>query len=314
MGSDGKNGSRLAFGDLTNVHTQGADATSDWRPKTIDPKELKRQRERARSSAMTVEQRDARNKRRREDYARKKGQITGSNDVGVAGPFCHIQSLTDMENIPPADVTQIDGCMEHVRSSTSKMLPDVMDVDQDNDWLHTSENYMRQGVELDPDPNVTGPLGEDLVRDTLITYGNTDKCYTPEKTHDMSVHDDGDADVVLNLTEEVSQPRTDFHGTPPLLDPWASQVDDLQTPVPEPCKSTQRQHVTPGEKGALLARQNQRFETCIARKARGNHQVNDVGRQQMSESTVIDQGRWQTRAMQCKRGQNRVMATVGSPF
>ncbi|KAG2570173.1 hypothetical protein PVAP13_7KG031581 [Panicum virgatum] len=58
--------SREPFGDLTNT------------PRA-DSKELKRQRDRARSASLTEEQKSERNKRRREAYRRKKG-ITAENE------------------------------------------------------------------------------------------------------------------------------------------------------------------------------------------------------------------------------------------
>ncbi|RLN07919.1 uncharacterized protein C2845_PM11G02910 [Panicum miliaceum] len=78
MESAQRNGVRAPFGDQTNTTSRGAQtALSSW-SLDVDQKELKRQRERARYAAMSDEQKDARNKKRREEYMRKKGK-TGSN-------------------------------------------------------------------------------------------------------------------------------------------------------------------------------------------------------------------------------------------
>lgn len=70
MESDKSHQGRRPLGDLTNV--------------TLDPKERKRERERARNAALTEEQREEKNRKRREAYARnnrKAKKIEGDSVV-----------------------------------------------------------------------------------------------------------------------------------------------------------------------------------------------------------------------------------------
>jgi hypothetical protein len=54
-----------------------------------------------------------------------------------------------------------------------------------------------------------------------------------------------------------------------------------------PTQITRRHHVTPGERHSLLARQNQKFESAIARRANGS--ADEIA---MAENGVIDNGKY----------------------
>ncbi|XP_039847412.1 uncharacterized protein LOC120706760 isoform X3 [Panicum virgatum] len=64
---------RAPFGDLTNYTNEGADSESNLQPATNSTVQRKRERERTRYAAMSQEEKNAKNMRRREARQKKKG-------------------------------------------------------------------------------------------------------------------------------------------------------------------------------------------------------------------------------------------------
>jgi secreted trypsin-like serine protease len=64
-------GTRVSVGYLSNITNGAAQLQSKSRSHTVDPKECKRQRERALYGAMSLQQRNDRNKKRRKACQRK---------------------------------------------------------------------------------------------------------------------------------------------------------------------------------------------------------------------------------------------------
>jgi len=64
---------RAPFGDLTNHTNEGAESESNLQPATNSTVQRKRERERTRYAAMSQEEKNAKNMRRREARQKKKG-------------------------------------------------------------------------------------------------------------------------------------------------------------------------------------------------------------------------------------------------
>ncbi|KAK8454239.1 hypothetical protein SEVIR_5G422000v4 [Setaria viridis] len=73
MDAHGADGSspRTPFRELPNTGNRGNQNAVNWRPQSLDPKEVKRQRDNSRAASMSDERRNGLNKRRRESYMRE---------------------------------------------------------------------------------------------------------------------------------------------------------------------------------------------------------------------------------------------------
>ncbi|WVZ67189.1 hypothetical protein U9M48_016306 [Paspalum notatum var. saurae] len=139
MDSQNWGGGRTPFQDQTNTLGGGGHNASNSRPQGVDAIQCRRERDRERFAAMTIEQRNEKNKKRREltieqrneknkkrreSYHRKKGKPSIS-DTSNGG-----QIEVPKENIDPTD---------------------------HGDWLHRNNSYQIQSIHND---NMTGQLSK----------------------------------------------------------------------------------------------------------------------------------------------------------
>jgi hypothetical protein len=87
------------------------------------------------------------------------------------------------------------------------------------------------------------------------------------------------------LTHDWTTPEV--NRTPVYIESTSDKISNVKTRDMHPAHITRRHHVTPGERHSLLARQNQKFESAIARRANGS--VDEIG---MAENGVIDNGKF----------------------
>jgi len=160
---DEKEGGRTPLGDLTNISSQGTTV--------IDAKERRRQRDRAKRASMSAEERSEINKKRRESYQLKKGQLT------------------------TATISKGD---DQILNNTNIQPPD------DNDWLHYNMSYQPR----DDDEELLQCSDAELeLNSNRVQCGGNDSCqqssmsYQPQNFDDLSNRLPGTMDLFLGLHE-----------------------------------------------------------------------------------------------------------------
>jgi hypothetical protein len=79
----------------------------------------------------------------------------------------------------------------------------------------------------------------------------------------------------------------DVNRTPVYIESTSDQIPNAETRDMHPTHITRGHHVTPGERHSLLARQNQKIESAIARRDNGS--VDEIA---MAENGAIDNGKF----------------------
>jgi hypothetical protein len=87
------------------------------------------------------------------------------------------------------------------------------------------------------------------------------------------------------LTHDWTTPEV--NRTPVYIESTSDQIPNVETRDMHPTHITRRHHVTPRERHSLLARQNQKFESAIARTANGS--FDEIA---MAENGVIGNGKF----------------------
>ncbi|PWZ32213.1 60S ribosomal protein L2, mitochondrial [Zea mays] len=298
MDQIGYNAGRTPFTDISNTIITGNQNESNSLGPIVDAKERKRQRDRERYVAMTVEEKNEKNRKRRE------AQDVNTDQACEVVSFPDGCSTIDFTNLSTQDIAGGD---EQVN----------LDAYDDSDWLHRNETFQANNIVSSKDLLTQGCVHETV--DNIPKHTMKRAAYYSERYKNMTPVERESRRVRLRLynktprrkdaNKECSRKRRALQGdtlnqesiamedpvyTPEVvcpttygIEPYGSSVTTCDWVIPEftvtPFLTTstqtkdvgsldmsteplrRRHHVLSGTRPATLGRRNQQFEDDIGR-------------------------------------------------
>ncbi|PWZ25627.1 hypothetical protein Zm00014a_023507 [Zea mays] len=179
MDQIGYNAGRTPFIDISKTIITGNQNESNSLGPIVDAKERKRQRDRERYAAMTVEEKNEKNRKRREAHQRNKGLSIEplSSREDVTDQACEVVSFPDdcstidFTNLSTQDIADGD---EQVN----------LDPDDDSDWLHRNETFQANNIATSKDLLTPGCVHETV--DNISKHTMKRAAYFSERYKNMT--------------------------------------------------------------------------------------------------------------------------------
>ncbi|PWZ57558.1 ATP-dependent DNA helicase PIF1 [Zea mays] len=189
MDQIGYNVGRTPFTDISNTIITGNQNESNSLGPIVDAKERKRQRDRGRYAAMTVEEKNEKNRKRREAHQRNKGLsieplssrafckwVTYEEDVNT-DQACEVVSFPD--DCSTIDFTNLS--TQDIAGGDEQINLDAYD---DSDWLHRNETFQANNIVTSKDLLTPGCVHE--IVDNIPKHTMKRAAYFSERYKNMT--------------------------------------------------------------------------------------------------------------------------------